>query len=122
MVTLNKTFVIGRVTRDPEMRNLQNGRAVTNFSVALNRTYVVGEEKKEETTFIDIVAWGKTAEFVSKYFNKGKNIFIEGRLHMREWEDKVSGVKRNKVEIVADNVQFVDSKSSQGGDYATTGS
>ncbi len=110
MVNLNKTFIIGRMTRDPDMRQTQNGTAVANFGVALNRVYTVNNEKKEETTFVDVCAWGKTAEFVSKYFNKGKNIFVEGRLNMREWEDKNNGTKRTKLEIVADNIQFVDAK------------
>lgn len=112
MANVNKVLIIGRMTRDPEIRYLQNGKAVTNFAVALNRTYMVDNEKREETTFVDIVAWGKTAEFVNKYFSKGKNIFIEGRLHMNEWEDKNSDTKRRKLEVIADNVQFVDSKQS----------
>jgi len=109
MVNLNKTFIIGRMTRDPDMRQTQNGTAVTNFGVALNRVYTVNNEKKEETTFVDVCAWGKTAEFVSKYFNKGKHIFVEGRLNMREWEGS-DGTKRTKLEIVADNIQFVGDK------------
>lgn len=109
MVNLNKTFIIGRMTRDPEIRYTQSGTAVTNFGVALNRVYTVNNEKREETTFVDVCAWGKTAEFVNKYFNKGKNIFIEGRLNMREWQG-TDGTKRTKLEIVADNIQFVGDK------------
>jgi single-strand DNA-binding protein len=120
MVTLNKAFIIGRVTRDPDMRYTQGGTAVVNFGVALNRVYTVNDEKKEEVTYVDVCAWGKTAEFVKKYFEKGKNIFVEGRLNMREWEDKNNGTKRTKLEIVADNIQFVGDKQSQGGNGATT--
>jgi len=109
MVSVNKAIMIGRVTRDPEMRQTQGGTAVTNFGVALNRVYTANGEKKEETTFVDVCAWGKTAEFVNKYFNKGKNIFIEGRLNMREWEGQ-DGTKRTKLEVVADNIQFVGDK------------
>jgi len=110
MASLNKAMLIGRITRDPEMRQTQSGTAVTNFGVALNRVYnTANGEKKEETTFVDVCAWGKTAEFVSKYFTKGKNIFIEGRLNMREWEGQ-DGVKRTKIEVVADNIQFVGDK------------
>jgi len=110
MVSVNKVMIIGRITRDPEVRYTQGGSAVANFGVALNRTYKVKDELKEETTFVDVCAWGKTAEFVNKYFNKGKNIFIEGRLNMREWEGQ-DGMKRSKLEVVADNIQFVGDKN-----------
>jgi len=107
---LNKIILMGRLTRDPELRRTQSGTAVVSFSIAVDRDYKTqGGEK--ETDFIDIVAWRSTAEFVSKYFTKGRMAVVEGRLQIRDWTDRDGG-KRRSAEVVADSVYFGDSKRS----------
>ena len=115
---LNHIVLMGRLTRDPELRRTQNGTAVASFSIACDRDYAA-QGAERETDFIDIVAWRGTAEFVEKYFGKGRMIVVAGRLQIRNWQDK-EGNKRRSAEVVADNVYFGDSKrdSQSGGDYA----
>jgi single-strand DNA-binding protein len=104
---LNKVFLIGNLTRDPELRYLTTGRAVTSFSIACNRAFTTQSgEKKEEVTFIRIVTWEKRAEVCNEYLKKGSPVFIEGRLQSRTWEAQ-DGSKRSTVEVVASNVQFL---------------
>lgn len=112
---LNNCTLMGRLTKDPEMRNA-NGKPVVSFSIACERDYVSDGEKK--TDFIDIVAWRSTAEFVCKYFRKGSMLVAVGRLQMRDWTDK-DGNKRRNAEIVADHVYFGEAKRSDadGGAY-----
>ena len=112
---LNKIFIMGRLTRDPELRRTQSGTAVTSFSLAVDRDFK-SQTGEKETDFIDIVAWRGTAEFVSKYFTKGRMAVVSGRLQIRNWQDK-EGNKRRSAEVVADNVYFGDSKrdSADGG-------
>ena len=110
---LNKIFIMGRLTRDPELRRTQSGTAVASFSLAVDRDYKNADGTKE-TDFIDIVAWRSSAEFVSKYFAKGRMAVVEGRLQMRDWTDK-DGNKRKATEIVANDVNFADSKRSDSG-------
>lgn len=105
---LNKIVVMGRLTRDPELRRTQNGTAVTSFSVACDRDFK-SQSGEKETDFIDVVAWRTTAEFVSKYFAKGRMAVVIGRLQLRDWTDR-DGNKRRTAEIVADSVYFGDSK------------
>ena len=105
---LNKIIIMGRLTRDPELRRTGSGTAVTSFSVAVDRDFK-SQSGERETDFIDVVAWRSTAEFVSKYFSKGRMAVVEGRLQIRDWTDKDGG-KRRSAEIVADNVYFGDSK------------
>ena len=112
---LNHIVLMGRLTRDPELRRTGSGVAVASFTLAVDRDYAVqGAEK--ETDFVDIVAWRNTAEFVSKYFTKGRMAVVSGRLQIRNWQDK-EGNKRRSAEVVADNVYFGDSKrdSADGG-------
>lgn len=105
---LNQIFIMGRLTRDPELRRTQSGTAVASFALAVDRDFKTqGGEK--ETDFIDVVAWKSNAEFVSKYFSKGRMAVVAGRLQMREWQDK-EGNKRRSAEVVADHVYFADSK------------
>lgn len=105
---LNKIILMGRLTRDPELRRTQSGTAVTSFSLAVDRDFKTqGGEK--ETDFIDVVAWRSTAEFVSKYFTKGRMAVVEGRLQIRDWTDRDGG-KRRTAEVIAENVYFGDSK------------
>ena len=105
---LNRIVLMGRLTRDPELRKTQSDTPVCSFSLAVDRDYKKDGEKKE-TDFIDIVAWRATAEFVSKFFTKGRMAVVEGRLQIRDWTDK-EGNKRRSAEVVADNVYFGDSK------------
>jgi len=105
---LNKIILMGRLTRDPELRRTASGTAVTSFSLAVDRDFK-SQSGEKETDFIDIVAWRNTAEFVSKYFTKGRMAVVEGRLQIRDWTDKDGG-KRRSAEVIADNVYFGDSK------------
>ena len=111
---LNKIFIMGRLTRDPELRRTQSGTAVTSFSLAVDRDYK-SQSGEKETDFIDVVAWRSTAEFVSKYFTKGRMAVVEGRLQIRDWKDR-EGNNRRSAEVIADNVYFGDSKRDGGGD------
>ena len=110
---LNKIVLMGRLTRDPDLRRTQSGTAVASFTLAVDRDYKP-QDGERETDFIDIVAWRGTAEFVSKYFTKGRMAVVEGRLQVRDWTDK-DGNKRRSTEVVADNVYFGDSKRSESG-------
>lgn len=108
---LNKIFIMGRLTRDPELRRLENGTAVTRFSLAVDRDFK-SQNGERSTDFIDVVAWRSTAEFVSKYFSKGRMAIVEGRLQIRDWKDK-DGNNRRSAEVVAEHVYFGDSKRSE---------
>ncbi len=115
---LNRIVLMGRLTRDPELRHTQSGTAVASFSLAVDRDFKNRETGEKSTDFIDIVAWRNTAEFVSKYFTKGSLAVVEGRLQIRDWQDK-DGNKRRSAEVVADNVYFGSSKrdSESAGSY-----
>ena len=118
---LNKIFIMGRLTRDPELRRTQNGTAVAGFALAVDRDYKNADGTKE-TDFIEVVAWRSSAEFVSKYFAKGRMAVVEGRLQIRDWQDK-NGNKRRNAEVVANNVYFGDSKKEgdSSGGYKAAG-
>ena len=112
---LNHITIMGRLTRDPELRRTGSGIAVASFTVAVDRDFGGREGGEKETDFIDCVAWRQTGEFVSKYFTKGRMIVVSGRLQIRSWTDK-DGNKRRTAEVVADNCYFGDSKrDDQGG-------
>ena len=111
---LNKIFIMGRLTRDPELRRTQSGTAVTSFTLAVDRDFK-SQSGEKETDFIDVVAWRSTAEFVAKYFTKGRMAIVEGRLQIRPWTDK-DGNNRRSAEVVADNIYFGDSKRDSAGD------
>ena len=102
---LNKVFIMGRLTRDPELRRTQSGTAVTSFSLAVDRDFK-SQSGEKETDFIDVVAWRSTAEFVAKYFSKGRMAVVEGRLQIRDWKDK-DGNNRRSAEVIADNIYSV---------------
>ena len=106
---LNLIILMGRLTRDPELRHTQTGTAVASFSLAVDRDFRNRDSGEKGVDFIDVVAWRNTAEFVSKYFTKGRMAVVEGRLQMRDWTDK-DGNKRTSAEVVADNVYFGESK------------
>jgi len=107
MVTFNRVILAGNLVRDPETRFLPSGVAVTSFSIAVNRRYKSNNEVKEEVSFFDISVFGKTGENCAEYLSKGRPVLVEGRLRQRSWEK--DGVKRSKIEVVADNVQFLGS-------------
>ena len=109
---LNQINIMGRLTKDPELRRTQNGIPVVSFSIAVDRDYSKNNEEKQ-TDFIDIVAWRSTAEFVNKYFTKGRTAVVSGRLQIRDWTDR-DGNKRRNAEVVAENVYFGDSKRDDG--------
>ena len=108
---LNHITIMGRLTRDPELRRTGSGVAVASFTVAVDRDFGGRDGGERETDFIDCVAWRQTGEFVSKYFTKGSMIVVSGRLQIRNWNDK-DGNKRRSAEVVADNVYFGESKRS----------
>jgi single-strand DNA-binding protein len=109
---MNHVVLMGRLTRDPELRHTQSGAPVASFTLAVDRGYVSRESGERQTDFIDIVAWRSTAEFVSKYFTKGQMAAVTGRLQIREWTDR-DGNKRRSAEINADNIYFTESKRSR---------
>ena len=106
---LNHIVIMGRLTRDPELRRTGSGIAVASFTLAVDRDFGKNENGERETDFIDCVAWRQTGEFVSKYFTKGRMAVVSGRLQIRSWTDK-DGNKRRTAEVVADNVYFGDSR------------
>lgn len=111
---LNRIIIMGRLVRDPELRTTQSGTSVASFTLAVDRDFKAKDSGEKETDFIDVVVWRGTAEFVCKYFAKGRMAIAEGRLQIREWKDK-DGNNRRTAEIVAENVDFGDSKPSEGG-------
>lgn len=112
--SLNRVMLIGNLTRDPELRYIPSGQGVTSFTIAVNRTYnSQSGEKKEEVSFVRVVAWARLAEICNEYLKKGSSVFIEGRLQSRSW-DAPDGSKRSTIEVIAQNVQFL-SKSSRSG-------
>ena len=116
-MSLNRITLMGRLTKDPEMRTTQGGTAVASFTIAVDRDFKDKSTGEKATDFIDIVAWRQTAEFVSRFFTKGRMAVVEGRLQIRDWTDKDGG-KRRSAEVVADNVYFGDSKKDgEGGSY-----
>ncbi len=116
---LNHITIMGRLTRDPELRYTQSGTAVASFALACDRDFSGKDGKDKQTDFIDIVAWRSTAEFVSKYFTKGRMAVVEGRLQIRDWTDRDGG-KHRSAEVVANNVYFGDSRrdNDSGGSFA----
>jgi single-strand DNA-binding protein len=116
MAQLNKVFLMGNLTRDPELRRLANGTAVTDLGLALNRTYTGKDgEKREEVVFIDVTVWDRQAETCCQYLKKGRPVHVEGFLKMDTWDDKATGEKRSKVKVQADRVQFLGGRDDAGG-------
>mgnify|MGYP002510424196 CR=1 FL=1 len=111
---LNHIVIMGRLTRDPELRHTQAGTAVASFTVAVDRDFKDKETGERKTDFIDCVAWRSTGEFMVKYFAKGRMAVVEGRLQLRDWTDK-EGNKRRSAEILASSAYFGDSKLKEGG-------
>jgi single-strand DNA-binding protein len=109
---MNQIVIMGRLTRDPELRQTSSGIPVASFSLAVDRAYTPKDGGERQTDFIDVVAWRNTGEFVSKYFVKGQMAAVTGRLQIRDWTDK-DGNKRKSAEVVADNVYFTESKRAR---------
>lgn len=113
MANFNKVILAGNLTRDPELRYTPKGTAIAKFGLAINRTWKSETgEQKEEVTFVDIDAFGKTAELIGQYFKKGRPILLEGRLRLDTWDDKQTNQKRSKLGVVLDTFQFLDSQRS----------
>ncbi|MHC4220468.1 MAG: single-stranded DNA-binding protein [Planctomycetota bacterium] len=113
---VNKVFLMGNLTRDVELKYTPSDQPVASFGLATNRRYRTREgEDREETTFVDCEAWGRTAEVMNQYLAKGRPVFVEGRLKLDQWEDRESGKPRSKLRVVVENFQFVDSPGGGGG-------
>ena len=118
----SKAIITGNLTRDPELRNTPNGASVCSFSVAVNRVYRDSNgEQKEDVSFIDCSAWGKLGEMISQYAKKGTGVLVSGRLDQRSWEDKTTGQKRSRVEIVVEDFNFTGAARDNGGSYSSFG-
>jgi single-strand DNA-binding protein len=108
MANFNKVYLMGNLTRDPEMRVTPKGTAICQFGLAISRSWKdESGQTREETAFVDIEAWGKQGEVIAKYCTKGRPLFVEGRLKFDQWEDKTSGQKRSKLKVVLENFQFI---------------
>lgn len=112
MGNFNKVILLGNLTRDPELRYTQGGQAIAKFGLAVNRTYTINGEKKEQTCFVDITAFGKQAEILSEHCTKGRPLFIEGRLEFNAWEK--DGQKQSKLSVVVENFQFMGDRGGSG--------
>ena len=116
MASFNKVILLGNLTRDPEVRYTPKGTAVTELGMAVNRVYTAENgEKREDTTFVDVTLWGRTAEIAGEYLKKGRPVFIEGRLQLDTWDDKQSGQKRSKLKVVGEGLQLIGSRPGGGG-------
>ena len=115
----NKVLIAGSLTRDPEVKFLAGDKCVAQFGLAVNRKFKdANGQQKDETTFVDVETWGRTAELVGQYLVKGRGCFIEGRLKLESWEDKATGAKRSKLKIVADQVLFTDAVKTETAELA----
>jgi len=127
-LSINKVMLAGNLTRCPEVKFLANEQAVCNFGLAINRKYKGRDgEQKEETTFVEVTCWGRTAELCGQYLDKGRNVHVEGRLKLDTWEDKNGGAQRSKLGVVAEQVNFIDwgdkadGGGARGGNKAASG-
>jgi single-strand DNA-binding protein len=115
MANFNKVYLIGNLTRDPELRVTPKGTAICQFGMAVNRQFKdESGALRDDTTFVDIEAWGKQGETISKYCTKGRPLFVEGRLKFDQWEDKTSGQKRSKLKVVLEGFQFLGTGQREG--------
>ena len=117
----SKAIITGNLTRDPELRTTPNGASVCSFSVAVNRTFKDSNgEQKEDVSYIDCSAWGRLGEMINQYAKKGSGVLVSGRLDQRSWEDKNSGGKRSRVEIVVEDFNFIGGTAGDGGSKSTS--
>lgn len=124
MASFNKVILVGNLTRDPEVRYTTGGTAVTELGLAVSRQWTDrgSNERKEETTFVDVTLWGRTAEIAGEYLSKGRPVLIEGRLQLDQWEDKETGQKRSKLKVVGETLQLLGSRNEGGGSGGGSGS
>lgn len=123
MASYNKVLLMGNLTRDVDLKQIGNGQSVANIGLAVNRRYKTSAGgERDETTFVDCEAWGRTAEVMQQYLSKGRPVFIEGRLKLDTWKDSNTGENRSKHKIVVESFQFIDSKSGDGGSTASNSS
>jgi single-strand DNA-binding protein len=117
MASYNRVILVGNLTRDPEVRYTPGGTAVTEVGLAVNRTWYdqKANEKREETTFVDVTLWGRQAEVAGEYLSKGRPVLIEGRLQLDTWDDRETGKKRSKLKVVGETMQMLGSRSEGGG-------
>ena len=119
----NKVILMGNLTRDPETRNTPSGQSVTNFSLAVNRTWKGADgQQNEDVSYIDCVAWGKPGEIIAQYLGKGRAVLVSGRLDQRSWDDKDSGQKRSKIEVVVEDFNFVGDGAGGGSEGGSSSS
>ena len=120
--SFNRVILMGNLTRDPEVRYTPKGSAVADIGLAVNRVYSTDSgEKREETTFVDVTLWGRTAEIAGEYLKKGRPVLIEGRLQLDSWDDKQSGQKRSKLKVIGESMQLMGSRPGSGGGDADEG-
>ena len=120
MSSFNRVALLGNLTRDPELKRTKSGSAVTDIGLAMNRTRTLENgEKQDETTFVDVTVWGKTAENAAKYLQKGRSVLVEGRLQLDTWTDSKTGQNRSKLRVVAESLQFLG-QNQQVGQVAET--
>ncbi|OGV39012.1 MAG: hypothetical protein A2X48_17755 [Lentisphaerae bacterium GWF2_49_21] len=113
MANLNKVFLMGNLTRDPELRYTPQGSAICEFGIAINRQYTTSDgQKKEEVTFVDVTAWGRQAETCNRFIKKGSSVFVEGRLKLDSWKDKETGKNRSRLSVVVERIQFLSYRQS----------
>jgi single-strand DNA-binding protein len=116
MASFNKVILLGNLTRDPEIKYTPKGTAIANLGLAVSRFFSNDQgEKQEETTFVDVELWGRTAEIAQEYLRKGRPVFIEGRLKLDQWEDKATGQKRSKMRVVGETMQLIGGRDGAGG-------
>lgn len=123
MASFNKVILVGNLTRDPQVRFTPGGSAVTEVGLAVNRSWFDKNtnSRKEETTFVDVTLWGRTAEVASEYLTKGRSVLIEGRLQLDQWDDKESGQKRSKLKVVGENMTMLGGRGESGGGGGQSG-
>jgi single-strand DNA-binding protein len=115
MPTLNKVFLLGNLTRDPDLRGLPSGQSVCEMRMAITRRYISNGKEVDETCFVDVVVWGRSANNCKQFLTKGSQIMVEGRLQLDQWEDRNGGGQRSRLRVVADQIQFMNRKSPEGG-------
>ena len=118
MASLNKVFLLGNLTRDPDLRSFPNGQNVCDLRLAVSRRFSAGngQEQREETCFVDVVVWGRSAANCKQYLGKGSPVLVEGRLQLDQWEDRNGGGTRSRLRVVAEQVQFVGRRQQENGD------
>ena len=123
MASFNKVILLGNLTRDPQVRYTPGGTAVADIGLAVNRTWFdkQSQQRKEDTTFVDVTLWGRTAEVAGEYLAKGRQVLIEGRLQLDQWDDKETGQKRSKLKVVGENMTMVGSRGGGSGGGGPSG-